>query len=144
MISFHSLMPGFQLKKKREIKSWIKRVIETENQKLGQVDIIFCSDEYLLEMNVKYLNHNYITDIITFGFNEDPEKISGDLFISVERVEENAQAYNTTFDDELRRVIVHGILHLIGYDDKEKADKQIMTGKEDFYLSEFNKIVDLR
>lgn len=115
-------------------------MIETENQKVGQVDIIFCSDEYLLEMNTKYLNHNYLTDIITFGFNEDPKKISGDLFISIERVEENAQAYNTTFDEELRRVIVHGVLHLIGYDDKEKSDKQKMTDKEDFYLSEFRKI----
>lgn len=140
MISFHSLIPNFQLKKKREIKSWIKRVIETENQKVGQVDIIFCSDEYLLEMNTKYLNHNYLTDIITFGLSEDPKKISGDLFISIERVEENSQTYNTTFDEELRRVIVHGVLHLIGYDDKQKSDKQVMTGKEDIYLSEFKKI----
>ena len=140
MISFHSLIPDFQLKKKREIKSWIKRVIEIENQKVGQVDIIFCSDEYLLEMNTKYLNHNYLTDIITFGLSEDTKKISGDLFISIERVEENAQAYNTTFDEELRRVIVHGVLHLIGYDDKQKSDKQVMTGKEDIYLSEFKKI----
>ena len=97
--------------------------------------MIFCSDEYLLDVNRKYLNHDYYTDIITFDYCEGPV-LSGDLFISVDSVRENASFYGTEFADELNRVIVHGLLHLIGYDDHAEADIATMRAKENYYLSQ--------
>jgi rRNA maturation RNase YbeY len=96
--------------------------------------LIFCSDEYLLDVNKKYLNHDYYTDIITFDYVED-KIISGDIFISSDRVRENANQFNVSFEMELFRIIIHGILHLLGYKDKTKKDKSLMTEKENFYLS---------
>lgn len=121
--------------KKRHISKFIKGIIENELKEAGEISIIFCSDKYLLEINKEYLQHNYFTDIITFNYVEG-NIISGDLFISWERVKENAVDYGATFIIELYRVIFHGVLHLVGYNDKTEVEKKIMREKEDFYLSE--------
>jgi rRNA maturation RNase YbeY len=110
------------------------RLIINEHTRFGEISVIVCSDEFLLEMNKQYLNHNYYTDIITFNYNE-AGIISGDLFISIERVKDNAETYSTAWEKELLRVIFHGVLHLVGYNDKTTKEKEIMRRKEDFYLS---------
>lgn len=119
---------------KSHIKTHVKRLIESELKKQGDISLIFCSDKYLLNINVEYLNHNYFTDIITFNYIEG-NTISGDLFISIERVKENAVEFNTTWIKELYRVIFHGVLHLVGYNDKTSLEKKEMREKEDLYLS---------
>ncbi|HET6557828.1 MAG TPA: rRNA maturation RNase YbeY [Prolixibacteraceae bacterium] len=124
-------IPKFQ---KRIMTRWIKDTITSEGKVTGDISFIFCSDEYLLEVNKQYLNHDYFTDIITFDYVED-NVISGDIFISCDRVRENAAEFNTGFDNELCRIIIHGVLHLTGYKDKSKKDKLLMTAKEDFYLN---------
>ena len=108
-------------------------VAESEIKRVGDISIIFCSDNYILDVNVKYLQHDYFTDIITFDYCEG-QKLSGDLFISIDSVRENARYYGSEFEDELNRVIVHGLLHLIGYDDHTEEDQKIMRSKEDYYL----------
>jgi probable rRNA maturation factor len=118
---------------KRKLISWIKNVIVKEGKKTGDISFIFCSDDFLLEVNKKYLNHDFYTDIITFDYVED-NLIQGDIFISLERVKENATSYKTTFNNENHRIIIHGVLHLLGYKDKLKEDKHLMTSKEDLYL----------
>jgi rRNA maturation RNase YbeY len=120
---------------KRHISEYIKVLIDNELKESGEISIIFCSDKYLLEINTEYLKHNYFTDIITFNYVEG-NIISGDLFISTERVKENATEYGASFIKELYRVIFHGVLHLVGYNDKTEDEKKIMREKEDFYLSE--------
>ena len=117
------------------LNKYVKLLINSELMKLGEISVILCSDKYLLEINIEYLKHNYYTDIITFNYVEG-KVISGDLFISVDRVKENSTAFNTSFIKELYRVIFHGILHLIGYNDKTEEEKKLMREKEDFYLSE--------
>ena len=108
-------------------------VAGSEVRKIGDVNIIFCSDNYILDINIRYLQHDYFTDIITFDYCED-KILSGDLFISIDSVQENAKEYGSDFEEELHRVIVHGILHLIGYDDHTPEDQKIMRSKEDYYL----------
>lgn len=108
-------------------------VAESEIKRLGDISIIFCSDPYILDVNIKYLQHDYFTDIITFDYCEG-DKLSGDLFISVDSVRENSVFYGTEFPDELNRVIVHGLLHLIGYDDHTDEEKKVMREKENYYL----------
>jgi rRNA maturation RNase YbeY len=120
---------------KNHIEKQVKYLINKEIRKTGVISIIFCSDNYLLDINIKYLNHNYFTDIITFNYVEG-EVISGDLFISIDRVRENAIEFETILIKELYRVIFHGLLHLIGYNDKTEEEKKIMRKKEDLYLSE--------
>lgn len=119
--------------KKRRTSDWIRKVIISEGKAIGNISFIFCSDIYLLEVNRKYLNHDYFTDIITFDAVEGGI-MNGDIFISIERVNENAAEFRTTFENELHRIVVHGVLHLLGYKDKNKKDKKLMTEKEDFYL----------
>ena len=119
---------------KSHITNYIKYLIKNEKSKLGVVTLIFCSDNYLLDINKNYLNHNYYTDIITFNYVED-KVISGDLFISIERVRENATEFDTVFINELYRVIFHGLLHLIGYNDITSEEKMIMREMENLYLS---------
>lgn len=114
--------------------NWMEKVAETENAKLHQVNYIFCSDEYLHQMNVDYLDHDTLTDIITFPYAEPP-LLNGDVFISVDRVRENATTYQVPFEVELHRVMIHGLLHLCGYGDKTPEEKQIMTQKEDAALA---------
>jgi probable rRNA maturation factor len=124
---------SFPALKKRITTNWIKRIIDAEGKKSGDISFIFCSDEYLFEINKKYLNHDYYTDIITFDYSEG-SVINGDIFISTERIRENSKTYNTTFGNELARIVTHGILHLLGYLDKNIKDKEMMTFKEDYFL----------
>ena len=125
----------FELKQKLQNNRWLKMVAGSEMRRLGAVNIIFCSDNYILDVNMKYLQHDYFTDIITFDYCEK-DILSGDLFISIDSVRENALYYGTEFSDELNRVMVHGLLHLIGYDDHTKADIAVMRAKENYYLSQ--------
>lgn len=123
----------FDLKQKLQNNRWLKMVAGSEMRRLGAVNIIFCSDNYILDVNMKYLQHDYFTDIITFDYCEK-DILSGDLFISIDSVRENAQFYGTEFVDELNRVMVHGLLHLIGYDDHSEEDIVVMRQKENYYL----------
>jgi rRNA maturation RNase YbeY len=116
------------------ITAWLSVVCKEEGKVLNEVNLIFCSDEYLLKMNVEYLQHDYYTDIISFDYCEE-NRILGDLFISKDRVLDNADQNNVTFDLELQRVIVHGVLHLCGYKDKSEDEEKLMRSKEDYYLS---------
>lgn len=125
----------FRLHGSRETKAWIKRVIEVEKKNLVELNFIFCSDSMLSQINLQYLQHNTLTDIITFSNGVDPSLIEGDIYISVDRVKENALNYNASFDNELKRVMIHGVLHLIGYSDKTQQQKSIMRKKEDACLS---------
>ena len=134
MISYYFEDTDFIFKGKTLNNKWLKLVAESEIRRIGDISIIFCSDNYILDVNQKYLNHDYFTDIITFDYCEG-DKLSGDLFISVDSVMENSVEYGTEFKDELNRVIVHGILHLIGYDDHNKKDIEVMRKKENYYLS---------
>ncbi len=108
-------------------------LIENENKKEGEINFIFCSDNYLLDMNKTYLKHDYFTDVITFDYCEN-EILSGDIFISIDRIKENAKLYNVSFNQELHRVMIHGLLHLVGYNDKTDEEQKEMTDKENEYL----------
>jgi rRNA maturation RNase YbeY len=133
MIRFFAENISFHLKHKRKIKQWITDVAKNENKKIGYINFIFCSDEHLLDVNKQYLNHDYFTDVITFDFNEN-EKISGDIFISIDTVRANSVEYKQLFDDELHRVMIHGLLHLCLYCDSTKSEIAIMRSKENIYL----------
>ena len=120
-------------------KSWIENSIEMEGRKLGCINLIICSDNYLVKINKKYLNKEYLTDVITFNTNhlanaESKDYIYGDIYISIERVLENKKKYGVSLSNELHRVLIHGVLHLLGYDDKTQSEKKLMTSKEDEYL----------
>lgn len=134
MIKYFSEGIDFDLKGKLANNRWLRFVAEAEAKRLGDVNIIFCSDPYILDVNIKYLGHDYFTDIITFDYVEG-NTLSGDLFISVDSVRDNASFYGTEFPVELRRVMVHGLLHLIGYDDHTPEQQKTMRSKEDYYLS---------
>ena len=121
--------------KRREISNWIKLVTTSYNKKIGDIAYIFCSDKKILEVNMKYLNHDYYTDIITFDYSEG-DMISGDLFISLDTVHSNAEKFNTDYTKELCRVIIHGILHLCGFNDKSAEDEKVMREKEDEALKQ--------
>lgn len=120
---------------KSTVKKLIKELINKELCKIGEISIIFCSDDYLLEMNKQYLKHDYYTDVITFDYVEK-NIISGDLFISIDRVKENAKTFSSEFKREVFRVIFHGVLHLVGYNDKTEGEQEVMREKENLYLSE--------
>lgn len=124
----------FEFKNKQLNNRWLKMVAGSEVKELGDVSIIFCSDNYILDVNMKYLQHDYFTDIITFDYCEG-KTLSGDLFISIDTVRENAREYGVEFEEELHRVIVHGLLHLIGYDDQTPEQQKEIHSKEDYYLS---------
>ena len=115
-------------------EAWIKKIITYESKKLGEITFIFCDDAYLLEKNIKFLSHNSLTDVITFDYCEN-NNINGDIFISIDRVKENANEFKETFLNELHRVMAHGLLHLLGYKDKNQKEADIMRSKENFYLS---------
>ena len=119
------------------IKNQLQQLIIEEGKQPGDITVIFCSDDYLLEMNKKHLKHDYYTDIITFNYVED-FLISGDLFISAHRIKDNAAKFSVVFLEELYRVIFHGILHLIGYNDKTEAEKNVMRQKENYYLAKID------
>lgn len=127
----------FVLENETSIAEWISQVIVSENKTEGDINYIFCDDEYLHQINVEYLDHDTLTDVISFDYSLGNE-IHGDIFISVERVQDNAVDYNVPFEDELRRVIIHGILHYCGYKDKLEADELLMRKKEDEKLALFH------
>lgn len=133
MITFLTEDITFGLKEKLKHKAWLKDAAKAEGYTIGELNYIFCSDAYLLDINQKYLGHDTLTDIVTFDNSEDPKMIEGDIFISIERVRENAIKFDTG-DSELKRVMVHGLLHLAGYKDKEKAQKELMRNKENEHL----------
>lgn len=126
----------FELDKKH-IKFQINNLVNNESNDFGDINIIFCSDNYLLKMNEQYLQHDYYTDIITFDYVEN-SLISGDLFISIDRVKENAVKFGASFKKEIYRVIFHGVLHLTGYKDKTKEEKELMREKEEYYLNKID------
>lgn len=133
-ILFFSEDVDFSLKEESETVSWLKSVANEEEQQLQAVSYIFCSDEYLLEINKEYLKHFDYTDVITFQYHEAGEGVQGDCFISIDRVKENADTFAVDFEQELKRVIVHGMLHLLGYADKTDSQRAQMRSKEDYYL----------
>ncbi len=132
VILFHFEDVTFDIPDEDKLKDWLCSVAEKEEKPFFEVNYIFCSDEYLRKINIEYLNHDYYTDIITFPY--DDEAVHGDMFISSERVTENAQTNSVSFYQELYRVMVHGVLHMIGYGDKTPAEEKIMREKENVYL----------
>ena len=132
MIRFH-FTNSFTLKNKRKIKNWLKDTIVNEKKKVGDINYIFCSKKYLKKMNNDYLSKNYETDVISFDFSKD-NKISGDIYISSETVKKNSIIFNVCFNNELKRVMVHGLLHLLNYNDKSNQEQKIMREKENFYI----------
>ncbi len=114
---------------------WVESVISAESKIAGNLNFIFCTDKYLHQMNVDYLNHDTLTDVITFPLRYD--RVEGDIFISKDRVAENAKTFDVEFDAELRRVMIHGVLHLVGFGDKTEEEIALMRSKEDFYLNSF-------
>lgn len=133
MVSYFIEDVNFDFKGRQFNNRWLRTVCGSEIKKLGALSIIFCSDNYILDINLRYLQHDYFTDIITFDYCQD-DTISGDLFISIDSVRENASYYGATFEEELDRVMVHGVLHLIGYDDHSEEEKKVMRSKEDYYI----------
>ena len=136
MITYHKEGTTFAIKGKRSLNKWISETISSESGgslRVGDISVILCSDEYLLSVNKQFLKHDYYTDIITFNYCEG-DRVSGDLFISVDSVRENAKTYGATFQEELHRVLIHGVLHLLGYDDHSDAEKVIMKERENLSL----------
>lgn len=136
MITFN-YETDFQLDNEQKYEDWIAEVIESEGKVEGEINYIFCDDDYLYEINVQYLDHQTLTDIISFDYTIG-NLISGDIFISVERVRENAQDFGVSFEEELRRVMAHGVLHYCGYKDKTEADEKLMRSKEDEKIKMFH------
>lgn len=134
-VRFFSENIKFSLSSPKKITRWIKKTIQAESNRLSLLNIIFCNDAYLLSINEQYLNHHDYTDIITFNYSEKASIIEGDIFISIERVKDNALAFDISLELELQRVIIHGVLHLLGYNDKSKSEQQTMREKENSYLS---------
>ncbi|WP_046755287.1 rRNA maturation RNase YbeY [Kordia jejudonensis] len=136
MISFH-YETQFELPNEAQIEHWISQVIDSEDKREGDINYIFCDDAYLHKLNVEFLNHDTLTDIISFD-NSVGNELHGDIFISVERVTDNATDFKVSFEEELRRVMVHGVLHYCGYKDKTEADQDVMTLKENEKLKMFH------
>ena len=135
MIEYH-YENNFILEDSEKIRIWIEDVIKKEKKIVGDITYIFCDDDYLLERNKEFLNHNTLTDIITFNYCID-NNISSDIMISIDRVKENSTIFENSFNEELKRVMIHGILHLIGYNDKSEEEEKLMRKKENFYLNMF-------
>lgn len=126
---------NFSLTNRNDLKLFIQKIFKKEKTHLTSMNYIFCSDEYLLQINQQFLKHDTYTDIVTFNLSADPKRVEGEIYISVERVKENAKAHNTSFKNEIHRVIMHGALHLCGYKDKLKDEKLTMRKMEDRYLN---------
>ncbi|MFA6333956.1 MAG: rRNA maturation RNase YbeY [Bacteroidales bacterium] len=138
MVNYFIVETKILFKNRRECTNWIKSVVIEEGndspKKVGDISVIFCSDEYLLNINKQYLSHDYYTDVITFD-NSEGKILSGDIFISTDTVRSNSKIFKQEFSTELNRVIIHGVLHLLGYDDQTKRQTKVMRAKEDYYLS---------
>jgi len=137
MINFSYQIPSVTLDSRNALKQFIILLCTKENRTIDQINIVFCSDEYLLQINQQFLNHDTYTDIISFDYTEKKGPLNGEIYISVDRVKDNALQLGSSFKQEIHRVIFHGILHLCGYKDKLKADKLLMREKEDFYLRKY-------
>lgn len=136
-ITLHQQNTQSKLRNQKALKLFIQKLFKLEKRHLKKLDYIFCTDDFLLNMNQQYLKHNYFTDIITFNLSENAESIIGEIYISIDRVQENAIRFKTGYTQELHRVIFHGALHLCGYKDKIKKDQSLMRKKEDFYLYQY-------
>lgn len=136
LINFYS-ENEYRFDNEAEYKAWIGRVIHSEKKEVGELSVIFCDDDYLLDINQRYLNHDTYTDVISFNANVDDE-LSGDIFISTQRVRENAAIYEVDFIEELKRVMVHGVLHFCGYDDQDAEDQALMRKKEEEKIGMFH------
>jgi rRNA maturation RNase YbeY len=119
-----------------DYKTWLEDIILSEGKNLGEINYIFCDDEYLLKVNQDYLQHDYYTDIITFDYVKG-RTISGEIFVSLQRISDNASTLSKDYEEELRRVLAHGVLHLLGYKDKSEEEEQLMRSKEDYYLAKY-------
>jgi rRNA maturation RNase YbeY len=135
MILYNNIDIKYTLKDKKKIKRWILKSLEEEKKGVNFISFNFCSDNYILELNNSSLKHNYYTDIITFELNQKNEEIEGDIYISIDRVKENAKVLNESIINELHRVIIHGVLHLCGYKDKSSKESKMMRNKENYYLN---------
>ena len=135
LIHFFTEDITYQLRQRTEIRSWLNTIAKKEKYSILELNYIFCSNEYLLQMNKDFLNHDYYTDVITFDNSEFKGEIEGDIFISIDRVRDNAKLQQTTLKDELHRVLAHGLLHLTGYKDKTKVESTLMRTKEDTSLA---------
>lgn len=138
MISFFIEVDSFKLDQKTKLKKWISEVIKLQLKQVGEINYIFCDDEYLLDINKTYLKHDFYTDIITFDQAELPNKIEGEIYISVERVKDNSETLKVDFKEELKRVVIHGILHLVGFKDKTEKEKKKMRALENEMLQLIN------
>ena len=136
-VNFHFLRNDFVLINRKLLKGFINTLFTSEKKALGNLDYIFCSDSYLLNINKRYLHHNFYTDIITFDLSENAKIISGEIYISIDRVKENALLFKTSFKYEIHRVIFHGCLHLCNYKDKTSTESKKMTSKENEYLIKY-------
>ena len=136
MISFN-YETDFELENEAQYEDWISRIIESEGFDEGEINYIFCDDDYLHKINVEYLDHDTLTDIISFDYTVG-NLIQGDIFVSVERVQDNAKDFNVSFEDELKRVMVHGVLHYCGYKDKSESDERLMREKEEEKMKMFH------
>ncbi len=134
-INFFNENISYVIRKKKALRNWISKTIEMEGRVAGSLNFILCDDDYLSAMNLKYLKHKSLTDILTFPTDEESGLLCGDIFISLTRVRENAILFDQRIEEELHRVMIHGIMHLIGYRDSSKREKEFMRRKEDFYLS---------
>ncbi|HLO43862.1 MAG TPA: rRNA maturation RNase YbeY [Leadbetterella sp.] len=137
MINFNIETDGFKLSDVRKRKAWLKGLVNEQGFKLGELNYIFLNDEGLHKINLEYLNHDTYTDIITFDNSEDENRIEGDIFVSVERIAENAKKFKVDFETELTRVMAHGVLHLCGYLDKKPEDIKLMREMEDKYVAKY-------
>ena len=134
-LNFFSEEVNYRLRKIRKIRNWVLRTIKSEGGEVETINFIFSSDSYVHKINVDYLNHDTYTDIITFEYNDSGLPILSDIYISLDRCRENAKVLNLSLTNEVHRIIIHGVLHLLGYKDKNIKDKDLMTSKEDYYLS---------
>ena len=134
-VHFYFEKVDFTLRDRKKLKSFINSLIVKEKKNLNNLNYIFCSDKALLEINRKYLDHNFYTDVITFDLSSSPKEILADIYISVDRIKENAKSLKLSLKEELHRVMFHGLLHLCGYNDKTEAQKKLIRKKEDFYLN---------
>ncbi len=134
-VFFYNADTNYKIPSKGIVRNKLSYLVHNEGFKLVNVNIILCSDEYLLEINKKHLNHNYYTDVITFDLSDKNNEVDGEIYISLDRIRENKKAYNVSLFTEFQRVVIHGVLHLVGYDDHSKKDISIMRNKEQLYLS---------
>ena len=139
-INFFTEDVSFKLADKLKRKKWLKEIAQSENFKIGELNYIFCSDEYLYQINVDYLSHHTYTDIITFDNSEKEKDIEGDIFISVDRVKDNAEKHKQPEEQELSRVLSHGLFHLMGYKDKTKEQASLMRTKEEFAINKYQEM----